>query len=169
MASSRFNSNSISEWRKWRIGLLLTLRYFSICTALVAISNFFVQTLMKIITGSLMSQPEPIRLLGAINTAITYITIGGQLFNLFRYGEHWTRWIEVIAFLPISLVYFLFQAVRARPGQATNPAHRGASGVLRPSPARPLTRTPARPLARTLARPLTLTLARRAVSPPRRA
>ena len=35
---------------------------------------------------------------------------GGIVFCLWRYGEGWQRWLEVLSFIPISIIYFIFQA-----------------------------------------------------------
>jgi cellulose synthase/poly-beta-1,6-N-acetylglucosamine synthase-like glycosyltransferase len=105
-----FNSTAITEWRKWRTALLLTLRYWSIIIALIAISNMLLHTVYRLLTGHDLFHPIALSVLGVANQILTVLTLTGQFTQLALAREPWWRWCEVAAFLPVSLFYFCFQA-----------------------------------------------------------
>ena len=106
-----FNATTISEPRKWRIALLLTLRYWSITTALISVTMMGINTTYRLVYGTALPQPPPLMFLAGINQTLTCFILSGQLLQLFLFKAPWWRWLEVFVVVPISVFYFLFQLV----------------------------------------------------------
>jgi len=110
-ANMLFSATKISEPKKWRIFLLLVMRYWTAVTSVVAIGSFVGTFLYTLVTGRTITFPEPTSVALQVNTYNMVFAVLGLLIVLYRNREPLSRWVGVFAFLPISAAYFAFQLV----------------------------------------------------------
>lgn len=105
---SVFSSTKLSERAKWRVNFWLIMRYISICTACSSVSLLVVNFAYWVGTGNNMQLAPPLMVVGELPHYLVYVFMVGLLFCLFMQREPWSRFLNVLCFLPISTFYFLF-------------------------------------------------------------
>jgi len=105
---SVFSSTKLSERAKWRVNFWLIMRYISICTACSSVSLLVVNFAYWIDTGNNMQLAPPLMVVGELPHYLVYVFMVGLLFCLFMQREPWSRFLNVLCFLPISTFYFIF-------------------------------------------------------------